>query len=292
MPTYVIGDVQGCLTPLEQLLTKIQFRPEKDHLWFTGDLINRGHQSLETLRFIKQLPKNTICVLGNHDLALLAVAQKAAPVHPKDTFQDIIDAPDKDGLLEWVRQRPLLHHDPKLRYTLTHAGIYPAWTLEKAISLAQEVEELLRGSQWQNFIQNMYGNFPLSWDDNLVGWDRARFIINAFTRMRFLMPDGSLNMTSKGNPADHPDEFPWYAFPYRQTQHEKIVFGHWAALGAQCDEPDIYPVDSGCVWGKCLTAFCIQTAQKVTVDCNDYIRRPFISGPNHGKVRAAQKSNE
>jgi bis(5'-nucleosyl)-tetraphosphatase (symmetrical) len=289
MPTYVIGDVQGCLTPLLQLLEKIQFSPLKDKLWFTGDLINRGHHSLETLRYIKQLPEDTICVLGNHDLALLAVAEHAVPVHPKDTLQDILDAPDKDELLNWLRKRPLLHHDPKLGYTLTHAGIYPSWDLEKAISLANELEKILQGEHYQDFLHNMYGNFPLFWDDNLEGWDRARFITNAFTRMRFLLPDGSLDMSSKGEPSAHPHEYPWFAFPKRQMQNEKIIFGHWASLKGKTDIPNVYPIDSGCVWGNCLTAFCLQTAEKVTVDCKDYIHKAFISGPNHGKVRAAQK---
>jgi bis(5'-nucleosyl)-tetraphosphatase (symmetrical) len=275
MSTYVIGDVQGCLTPLEQLLTKIQYRPGQDQLWFTGDVVNRGRHSLETLRFIKQLPADTVCVLGNHDLALLAIANGFTPMHPKDTLADILNALDKADLLDWLRYRPLLHHDADLGFTLIHAGIYPLWDLTQAKALAHEIEVLLQGADYQKFLQNMYGNFPEMWDPSLKGWDRTRFITNAFTRMRFCTPQGELNLKAKGTLEQHPHDIPWFAFPNRQTQTEKLVFGHWAALGTLSEIPNIYPLDSGCVWGKCLTAFCLQTKEKTTVDCKDYIHQPL-----------------
>ena len=275
MPTYAIGDVQGCLPPLEQLLKKIDYDEARDELWFTGDLTNRGYHSLETLRFVKSLP-NVIVVLGNHDLALLAVAHGSVKPHPKDTFQEILEAPDKEILLDWLKHRPLLHHDPISGFTLTHAGIYPAWDLNKATLLAKEVEALLQGPECNNFLDNLFGNAPLVWQDDLSGWDRARFIINAFTRMRFCTKNGELELKAKGSPALHPDLIPWYAFTPRQTQHERLIFGHWAALGAeQVSTDNVIALDTGCVWGNCLTAFCVQTEQKVSIDCRDYIEKPL-----------------
>ncbi len=185
MPTYVIGDVQGCLPPLQQLLEKIAYNPAVDELWFTGDLINRGYHSLETLRFIHALP-NTIVVLGNHDLALLAIANGSVLAHPKDTFDEILKAPDREALLTWLRHRPLLHHDPVLGFTLTHAGIYPAWDLKTAQQLAKEVAQWLQGPHYQAYLDNLYGNEPVFWHDDLQQWERTRFNTNAFTRMRFL----------------------------------------------------------------------------------------------------------
>ena len=185
MATYAIGDVQGCFLQLKELLALIEYDPSKDTLWFTGDLVNRGSHSLETLRFISALPPTTICVLGNHDLALLAAAEGAIKPQPGDTYDDILKADDKDELLQWLRYRPLLHHDSQLNFTLTHAGIYPLWTLSKAAGLAKEVEHLLQSPQYHEAMQVMFGDRPSVWSDSLVGWERFRFIVNAFTRMRF-----------------------------------------------------------------------------------------------------------
>ncbi len=277
MPTYAIGDVQGCLPPLEKLLDKINYHPQKDQLWFTGDLINRGYHSLETLRFIKTLP-NTVIVLGNHDLALLAINQGAVRAHPKDTYGDILAAPDKSDLLAWLKSRPLLHHDANLGFTLTHAGIYPLWDLSKAQALAQEVEDCLQGTHSAAYLENLFGNEPSAWQDGLSGWDRLRFITNAFTRMRFCTPTGDLELKAKGNPALHPELIPWFAFPGRMMEKRKIIFGHWAALNAQSIDAAVFPLDSGCVWGNCLTAFCLETEKKVSVDCKDYIDKPLSLG--------------
>lgn len=267
MATYVIGDVQGCLVPLKKMLDKINYQPHRDELWFTGDLVNRGPHSLQTLRFVKQLPSSTICVLGNHDLALLAIAAGVAEPSPEDTFQAVLQAPDKSALLQWLRSQPLLHHDPHFKVTLTHAGIYPGWDLAQAMALAHELEEILRGPEYISFLQNMYGNHPTVWEDTLTGWERARFITNAFTRMRFCTASGALNLTSKGNTLQHAEEIPWFEIPNRRTKQDKILFGHWAALRGQCDVPHVYPLDGGCVWGYCLFALCLETNQRFSVDC-------------------------
>jgi len=266
--TYVIGDVQGCLAPLKALLQAIDYSPAHDTLWFAGDLVNRGPHSLETLRFIHALP-NTLCVLGNHDLALLA-ARHHCPAQPSPAFLEILEAPDSTLLLDWLQSCPILHHDTAQGFTLTHAGIFPAWDLPKAIALAQELEGVLRGSQPLDFFQNMYGNEPTCWHDTLDGWDRLRFITNAFTRMRFCTQAGELNLDTKGAPEQHPELIPWFLMPNLRTQQDKLLFGHWAALGTQAAHAidNIYPLDSGCVWGNCLTAFCLQTQKRITVDCD------------------------
>ncbi len=279
MPTYAIGDVQGCLPPLKELLQKIHYQPGNDQLWFTGDLINRGYDSLETLRFIKALP-NTIVVLGNHDLALLAVNQGAIKPHPKDTMEEILMASDKQALLDWLKARPLLHHDPKLGFTLTHAGIYPLWDLKKAQLLAKEVEQCLQGPDSDNYLKNLFGNLPTTWNDNLTGWDRLRFITNAFTRMRFCNENAELDLKAKGNPRLHPELIPWFAFPGRVMAKRKIIFGHWAALNMETTQEEVYPLDSGCVWGNCLTALCLENEQRVSIDCKDYINQPLSLGGN------------
>jgi bis(5'-nucleosyl)-tetraphosphatase (symmetrical) len=271
MPTYAIGDVQGCLKALQALLTKIHYQPAQDILWFTGDLINRGPHSLETLRFISRLPTSTVCVLGNHDLALLAADSEAIVPSPKDSFGEILAAPDRKPLIAWLRQRPILHHDPKTGFTLTHAGIYPLWDLAQAQTLAQELEMILRGDSYDVFIHKMFGNSPTLWDDGLSGWDRARFITNAFTRMRFCTKQGALSLTSKISPEENQQEIPWFAFPKRPTKHNKLIFGHWAALNGKCDFPNVFALDTGCVWGNCLTAFCLETQQRTAVDCQKYL---------------------
>ena len=185
---YVIGDLQGCLGPLQALLTKIDYDPNKITLWFAGDLVNRGPQSLETLRFVRQLPEETVTVLGNHDLSLLVHTQKGDLPDPTHPLYAIYQAPDRSELLEWLRHRPLLHHDNHHRFTLTHAGIYPAWSLAQAKTYAREVETVLQGPHYTALLGHLFGNEPTYWDDNLQGMDRLRFIVNAFTRMRFCEP--------------------------------------------------------------------------------------------------------
>jgi bis(5'-nucleosyl)-tetraphosphatase (symmetrical) len=267
MPTYAIGDIQGCFAELEKLLTHIHFHPDNDTLWFTGDLVNRGPRSLEVLRFVKSLGDKHITILGNHDLHLLAVAYGARTLHRSDTLDEILNAPDKTELLDWLRHRPLLHFDKP--FVMTHAGLAPFWTLAKARELAQEVEAVLRGDFLKEFLQNMYGNMPDHWDENLSGMERLRCIINYFTRMRFCHTDGRLELTYKGQIGDKPDDLiPWFDVRGRVNANEKIIFGHWAALGGKADVPNVYPLDTGCVWGNCLTAQRLEDGKRFSVPCN------------------------
>lgn len=268
MPTYAIGDVQGCFQELLALLSLIQYDPRHDALWFTGDLVNRGPQSLETLRYIRALPENTVCVLGNHDLALLAAANGAITPYEGDTYQEILTAPDKDDLLEWLRYRPLLHRDPHREFILSHAGIYPLWSALKAQSLAREAQALLQGPQYYDAMHAMFGDLPNKWSDSLTGWDRFRFIVNAFTRMRFCDVHGTLDLGNKGGKTHHEAFLPWFSLPSRQTQQDKLIFGHWAALEGKTNTPRVYALDTGCVWGNSLTAFCLETEQQFQVSCH------------------------
>lgn len=270
MPTYAIGDLQGCFDALTALLNKISFSPIQDTLWFTGDLINRGPDSLATLRFIYQLHQqnSAITVLGNHDLALLAVAFANRNPHPKDTYHDILAAPDRDELLHWLRQQPLLYTDKKLDYSLVHAGIPPQWTLAEAQRCANEVSTLLSGSNYQQFLENMFGNEPADWEDTLTGHLRARYITNALTRMRFCSDKGQLDLKTNGPAKSAPANLkPWYDWPSKVSTQTKILFGHWAALEGQCSAPNIYALDTGCIWGGCLTAFCLETQSRFNVKC-------------------------
>lgn len=268
MSTYAIGDLQGCLEPLKKLLDKISYDPTRDQLWFTGDLINRGPQSLETLRYVSNLPSNTITVQGNHDLTLLAAYYGYITPSKSDTYQEILSAPDAGSLINWLCQQPLLHHDENLNFMMTHAGLYPLWNLGKAKSLALEVQAILKNNT-KLFLKHMYGNEPNIWDDTLTGWERTRFIVNAFTRMRFCTQAGHLDFSKKGG-LDAPPKngIPWFLHPNRKFIQQKIVFGHWAALSGKCHAADIFVVDSGCVWGNALTAMCLETEQMTSVACH------------------------
>lgn len=267
MATYAIGDIQGCFDALEFLLEKISFNPRKDTVWFAGDLVNRGDKSLETLRYIKSLGDSAVCVLGNHDLTLLAISAGSKQVK-HHTMQDIFSAPDRDKLLKWLRHRPLLHHDKKLGYTMIHAGLPPQWDLPLAQHCAGEVEAVLRSDELPHFIEHMYGNKPKRWSDTLSGWGRLRFIINCFTRLRFCDVDGRLKLKYKGAPGSQPPEYlPWFELPGRKSRDMNIVFGHWSTLGP-CSTPGIYPLDTACLWGGDLTALRIDgKPQRFTLPC-------------------------
>lgn len=266
MPIYAIGDVQGCYEPLQRLLEKIHFNPEKDCLWFTGDLVNRGPDSLKVLRFIKSLGNKHVVVLGNHDLHLLAVAYGVAPLRQGDTLDEVLSAPDRHELIDWLRHRPLLFHQEN--YVLTHAGLLPSWSLQQAIHCAKEVEQVLQSENPEEFLKNMYGNQPDCWNDNLTGIERLRFITNCFTRMRFCYPDGRLDLSNKGMPDKITQELlPWFKLQRRANRDLKILFGHWAALGGKADVANIYPLDTGCVWGHCLTAMCLEDERPLCVTC-------------------------
>ena len=254
MAVYAIGDVQGCYAPLQQLLERLRFDAARDRLWFTGDLVNRGPQSLEVLRFVKSLGERALCVLGNHDLHLLAVAAGAAKFKKRDTLEEILKAPDRNELLHWLRTRPLLHHDADLGCTLVHAGLLPPWDLGAAQRLAREAEAVLRGEQCVEFFHHMYGDLPDHWNENLRGHDRWRVIVNAFTRLRYCDLDGNMDLRPKGPPGSQPpDLLPWFQIPSRRSRGQKIVFGHWSALGLWQGD-DVIGLDSGCLWGRTLSA--------------------------------------
>lgn len=269
MTTYAIGDVQGCYDPLMRLLEKIQFDPNTDVLWFTGDLVNRGPHSLETLRFVKSLGKKAITVLGNHDLTLLAVAYDATPYNPHHhTFQDVLNAEDSNELIQWLRQCPLLHHDTDLQFTLVHAGLLPTWDLALAMALAREVERVLQAEDPKQFLIHMYGNEPSRWDPHLQGYDRLRFILNCFTRIRFCTVDGTLDLHTKDSAhADTEEYLPWFAIPERVNKNLAIIFGHWASLEGKCNTPSVFPLDTGCVWGNCLTGMRLPDKKRFEVPC-------------------------
>lgn len=271
MSTYAIGDIQGCFDSLQALLATINFQPNTDQLWFVGDLVNRGPKSLETLRFIKNLPRK-IVVLGNHDLHLLALAQ-GIEHESKESLAAILTAPDRDELLAWLRQQPLLHHDSVLNYSMVHAGIIPQWSLMQAKKYAAEVETILRGNNYPELLQHMYGSQPDQWKENLTSWDRLRFIINCFTRLRFCTPQGRLDLHYKGGIGNQPtDFFPWFQIPERATQTDNIIFGHWAALEGKVTESHVFALDTGCVWGHTLTAMRLEDRQRFSAPCVDAIK--------------------
>jgi bis(5'-nucleosyl)-tetraphosphatase (symmetrical) len=265
MSTYAIGDVQGCYDSLKKLLSHIEFDAEKDTLWFTGDLINRGPQSLDTLRFIKELDHKHKIVLGNHDLHLLAVAYETHASWEEDTLTDILNAPDRQELIDWLRHQPLIHHDATLGYTMVHAGLASSWDLTTALALSKEVEMILQSDQAGDFFKNMYGNFPDQWQPSLTGWDRLRCITNYFTRVRFCDETGRMNFQKKGKQAAH--LIPWYEVPHRAHANLSIVFGHWAALNGITHMPHIHALDTGCVWGFSLTAMRLEDAVRFQIAC-------------------------
>ncbi len=267
MSTYAVGDIQGCFKPLQALLQHIHFDPEKDTLWFTGDLVNRGPESLAVLRFIKKLGKKHRIVLGNHDLHLLARARGAHPGWQEDTLDEILKAPDRDELLRWLSEQPLIHHDEKLGFTMVHAGLAATWDLTLAKKLSREVETILQSEKADEFFQNMYGNEPAQWDNHLQGFERLRCITNFFTRSRFCHADGSLELGNKGKIQDGNDLIPWFKYPKRANQTLNILFGHWAALGGETHTPRVHALDTGCVWGYGLTAMRLEDEKRFMVAC-------------------------
>ena len=274
MATYAIGDIQGCYQQLEQLLNNIQFDQKTDRLCFTGDLVNRGPDSLKTLRFIRSLEGSANVVLGNHDLHLLATAYHHKRPGKKDTLDDLLDAPDLFELLGWLRHQPLLHHDSTLKVTMIHAGLHPDWSIDKAQSLASEVEDILSDDDKHiGFYQHMYGDKPQQWSDNLNGWSRLRFITNALTRLRYCDATGKPTLNPKGTPGTQPDGFlPWYEIENRMSLNDKVIFGHWSTLDFTDDiytRHNVYPIDTGCLWGGKLTALRIDVEpfERITLDC-------------------------
>ncbi len=271
MATYAIGDVQGCNARLLALLERIHHVDPQARLFFVGDLINRGPQSLETLRTVRALSDTTRrvqVVLGNHDLHLLAVAHGIRQPHRSDTLGDILQAPDRDELLDWLRHQPLAHWEDG--HLMVHAGVLPQWSAALALALAGEVESMLRSEGWVDFLRQMYGNAPVHWDDGLQGMERLRCIVNGLTRLRFCQLDGSMEFAHSGGPDDAPTGYlPWFDVPGRKTAQDTVVFGHWSALGV-LQRAGLIGLDSGCVWGGQLTAVCLEDRSLLQEDCAQY----------------------
>lgn len=272
MAIYAIGDIQGCHDQLTRLLEKIEFKDDRDRLWFTGDLVNRGPKSLQTLRMIRSMGANAIVVLGNHDLHLLATAYQDLKPGKKDTLDDILTAPDRDELLMWLRYRPLIHVDRELDLTMVHAGLHPRWSIDKAQSLAGEVEAVLRSDKHVSFYRHMYGDKPRNWSDQLKSWSRLRFITNIFTRLRYCSEAGRTRLNAKGAPGTQPQGiYPWFEIESRRSKNDRIVFGHWSTLALLKDYEytNVYPLDTGCLWGGRLTALRIdrQPFKRISVAC-------------------------
>ena len=268
MATYAIGDIQGCLEPLQCLLRKINFNPAIDQLWLAGDLINRGPYTLATLRFLYKLRDSITIVLGNHDLHFIAVYYGLRKQSKNDTLSELLAAPDCADLVYWLRQQKLVHHDPALAFTMVHAGIPPQWDLAEALARSAEVETVLQSGAPENFLAGMYGNTPNQWENDLTGIDRLRMITNYFTRMRFCSASGELELQTKESAAAAPDGFsPWFSFFKRKMRNEKIVFGHWAALEGKTKTNNVYALDTGCVWGGSLTALRLEDECQFYCDC-------------------------
>jgi bis(5'-nucleosyl)-tetraphosphatase (symmetrical) len=267
MATIAIGDVQGCYDQLMRLLERADYDEQRDTLWFVGDLVNRGPQSLATVRFVKSLGPRQVTVLGNHDLALLVVAAGIKKPHRGDTFGDILAAPDRDELLAWLRHQKLMHADGA--WAMVHAGLLPQWSIAQALACAREVEAALQGPDHGEFLKHVYGNEPLRWRDALAGYDRLRIIVNAMTRMRLATADGTLEFSHKVGLANTPAGYlPWYDIADRASRDTTVIFGHWAALGLLLRE-DVACLDSGCVWGRTLSALQLEDRRLIQCGCRE-----------------------
>jgi bis(5'-nucleosyl)-tetraphosphatase (symmetrical) len=262
MPTYAIGDVQGCFDELTRLLSEIGYR-KSDRLWFVGDLVNRGPKSVDVLRFVRGLGEKAVVVLGNHDLHLVSQYEGFERTRADDTFADVLQAPDARELVDWLRTRRMMHVEDG--YAMVHAGLLPQWSIGKAISLGKEIEKALAGPDYKAFLGHMYGSQPDHWTDSLTGWDRLRVIVNAMTRLRFCTPQGRMDFRAKGKaaPAGH---VPWFDL---RNDRETLVCGHWSALGLKTSEK-LAALDSGCVWGGRLTALRLEDRALFQVPCAGY----------------------
>ncbi|WP_020166760.1 MULTISPECIES: symmetrical bis(5'-nucleosyl)-tetraphosphatase [Methylotenera] len=280
MATYAIGDIQGCYHAFSALLNRLQFNPKTDQLRLVGDLINRGSGSLEVLRWCVQHQSCVKLVLGNHDLHAIAVAHQLKKAHKSDTLQAIIDAPDCDELLTWLRHQPLMLVDfdtHQQSYAIVHAGLLPQWTIQQAVTYAHEVQMALQAFNYRDFLTHMYGNTPNIWQDDFVGMDRLRVITNAMTRMRICKANGEMEFAFKGELQNVPEGYmPWFNVPNRQSQATRIFCGHWSALGLS-QRNNVISLDTGCLWGGQLTAFCIETGviTQVQHDVRDLVAKPI-----------------
>lgn len=272
MATYAIGDVQGCYRELRSLLRACGFDARRDTLWFVGDLVNRGPSSLDVLRFVTDLGDRAQTVLGNHDLHLVASARGIRPLRAKDTFQDVLDAPDGEELVDWLRERPVIHRDADRGFVMVHAGIAPAWTIDDALVHGAELSQALRAPDHARLLSGMYGNEPDRWRKSLSGIDRLRFTTNACTRMRYCRRDGRLDFSDTGPPGTQsPSLVPWFTLRDAHADGTRIVFGHWATLqveAALSRELHVRHVDTGCVWGGSLTALRLEDDREFSVGCD------------------------
>lgn len=278
MSTYIIGDIHGYLNTLERLLIKINFNKETDSLWFTGDLINGGPQSLETIRFVKSL-SNAICILGNHDITLIACYynknlltnifnQNNSNKEKLNGIIPVLEAPDCKELITWLQQQSLAWFSQEFNLLLVHAGVHPDWDLKKTLILAKELETSLKSTNIELY-NYLYGNKPDNWDDNLTSWSRMNCIVNYLTRIRFCKANGQLEFFSKGEALEAPAGYmPWYNVPNRKTKDITVVFGHWSALAGKANHPNVIALDTGCRWGKQLTAYCLETQKFFSVENN------------------------
>ena len=265
MATLAIGDVQGCYDQLMRLLERAGYDERRDVLWFVGDLVNRGPQTTLTLRFAKSLGARQATVLGNHDLTLLSVAAGIKKPHRGDTFDELLAAPDRDELVDWLRRQKMMHAEGG--HAMVHAGLLPQWSIAQALALAREVESALQGAEHLEFLRHMYGNEPARWRDDLTGYDRLRVVVNAMARLRLVRPDGTMEFSHKTGLAGMPPGYvPWYDAPGRASRGTRILFGHWAALGLLRRE-DVVCLDSGCVWGRSLSALRLEDGRLFQCDC-------------------------
>ncbi len=287
MATYVIGDLQGCYDELQVLLRQIDYQPEQDHLWFIGDIVNRGPKSLECLRFVKTLQEQgrAEMVLGNHDFHLLAAYSGLKRFQSKsDTLDPIFEASDAAELMNWLRKQPLMVSHPVYEAVMVHAGIPPQWTIPEAMQLAKEVETHLQSSDWQTFVtEHLFGSEPDEWNDGLSGWERIRYIVNAFARMRYCDAAGKLELKLKSKPGKQETDFqPWFVFPNRKNKTHEIFFGHWSTLG-EVDAYQVHSTDTGCLWGGKLTAYCLESKQRHTFQCDQQCK------PKEKKTKKTEK---
>ncbi len=267
MATYVVGDVQGCYQPLQRLLDRCHFDPERDQLWAVGDFVNRGPQSADVLRLFRTLGASFRGVLGNHDLHLLAVASGTRPMKRRDTLQDVLDAPDAAELLNWLRHQPLALYERG--YLMVHAGVVPDWDLATTLQCARQLEAVVRGPDSREYFEVMYGDTPEAFHESLRGWHRLRVITNVLTRIRFCSADGRLDLECKKGPSEPPKGMlPWFAHAHRRTRDVPILFGHWAAArGDTGNSTNVFALDTGCVWGEQLTALCLEDQRLTRCEC-------------------------
>jgi bis(5'-nucleosyl)-tetraphosphatase (symmetrical) len=264
---HAVGDIQGCCQELRSLLARLSFNSDRDRLWLVGDLVNRGPESLQTLRLVRALGDSAIVVLGNHDLHLLAVALGVRRKRKSDTLDDVLEAPDRDALIEWLLTRPLAHLEGG--DLMVHAGLVPQWSAEEAVQLAHEVEAALRADP-RTVLEHMYGDEPDQWSPQLAGQERLRFTINVLTRIRVCTPAGRIDLKMKGKPPKHSAYKPWFELDTRRSRGVRVVFGHWSALGL-VNSHGVLGLDSGCVWGGALTCVNLDSgAPPVMLPCTAY----------------------